>query len=70
MTDVSDPGADRYRRRKRREEEHQTQLPGEDGESLPPPTDPIRATLQPKRNEPCPCGSGKKHKNCCGTHAS
>ncbi len=24
---------------------------------------------QPKigRNDPCPCGSGKKHKNCCGT---
>lgn len=20
----------------------------------------------PKRNEPCPCGSGKKYKNCCG----
>jgi hypothetical protein len=21
------------------------------------------------RNEPCPCGSGKKHKNCCGKAA-
>jgi len=21
---------------------------------------------KPKRNEPCPCGSGKKYKNCCG----
>jgi uncharacterized protein len=20
------------------------------------------------RNEPCPCGSGKKYKKCCGTH--
>lgn len=20
------------------------------------------------RNDPCPCGSGKKHKKCCGTH--
>ncbi|MCZ6817133.1 MAG: SEC-C metal-binding domain-containing protein [Planctomycetota bacterium] len=20
----------------------------------------------PKRNEPCPCGSGKKYKKCCG----
>jgi preprotein translocase subunit SecA len=28
---------------------------------------PVRRNL-PKvgRNEPCPCGSGKKHKNCCG----
>ena len=31
---------------------------------------PIRRNL-PKvgRNEPCPCGSGKKHKNCCGRTA-
>ncbi|MBQ1670212.1 MAG: SEC-C domain-containing protein, partial [Treponema sp.] len=21
------------------------------------------------RNEPCPCGSGKKFKNCCGKNA-
>lgn len=21
---------------------------------------------KPSRNEPCPCGSGRKHKNCCG----
>ncbi|MDD4439163.1 MAG: SEC-C metal-binding domain-containing protein [Tissierellia bacterium] len=20
------------------------------------------------RNEPCPCGSGKKYKKCCGMH--
>ena len=23
-------------------------------------------TKKPKRNDPCPCGSGKKYKNCCG----
>jgi hypothetical protein len=27
---------------------------------------PIRAK-KVGRNEPCPCGSGKKSKNCCGT---
>jgi preprotein translocase subunit SecA len=27
---------------------------------------PLRAEKKPKRNEPCPCGSGKKYKNCCG----
>ncbi|OGN61351.1 MAG: hypothetical protein A3F09_03655 [Chlamydiae bacterium RIFCSPHIGHO2_12_FULL_49_11] len=21
---------------------------------------------QPERNDPCPCGSGKKYKKCCG----
>lgn len=27
---------------------------------------PIAGTKKPKRNEPCPCGSGLKYKNCCG----
>lgn len=26
----------------------------------------IRRTLKLRRNDPCPCGSGKKVKNCCG----
>ena len=26
----------------------------------------VRATPKVGRNEPCPCGSGKKYKNCCG----
>ncbi|MCF6206261.1 MAG: preprotein translocase subunit SecA [Sulfurovum sp.] len=28
--------------------------------------EPITGTKKPKRNDPCPCGSGKKYKNCCG----
>ena len=33
-----------------------------------PDTRAPRSTAQPKvgRNDPCPCGSGKKHKKCCG----
>ncbi|MFK5976881.1 MAG: preprotein translocase subunit SecA [Sulfurovum sp.] len=27
---------------------------------------PIISNKKPKRNEPCPCGSGKKYKACCG----
>jgi len=27
---------------------------------------PLTGTKKPKRNEPCPCGSGQKYKNCCG----
>jgi preprotein translocase subunit SecA len=27
---------------------------------------PIVAQKKPKRNDPCPCGSGKKYKHCCG----
>ncbi len=26
---------------------------------------PVRASKKPGRNDPCPCGSGKKYKNCC-----
>jgi preprotein translocase subunit SecA len=26
---------------------------------------PVRATKEPGRNDPCPCGSGKKYKHCC-----
>ncbi len=27
---------------------------------------PIRTEPKIQRNEPCPCGSGKKYKKCCG----
>ncbi|RKZ25637.1 hypothetical protein DRQ29_06015, partial [bacterium] len=27
---------------------------------------PIRKGKKIGRNDPCPCGSGKKYKNCCG----
>ena len=30
------------------------------------PSGPKRAQKQVGRNDPCPCGSGKKYKNCCG----
>jgi uncharacterized protein YchJ len=31
---------------------------------------PMRPRTTPKvgRNEPCPCGSGRKHKKCCGAN--
>ncbi|HAU38276.1 MAG TPA: hypothetical protein DCX07_11260 [Phycisphaerales bacterium] len=28
--------------------------------------EPIKASGAPGRNDPCPCGSGKKYKKCCG----
>jgi len=31
-----------------------------------PAAQPVRAEKTPGRNDPCPCGSGKKYKNCCG----
>jgi preprotein translocase subunit SecA len=31
--------------------------------------EPIRKEKKAGRNDPCPCGSGKKYKNCCGRTA-
>lgn len=31
--------------------------------------EPIRKDKKAGRNDPCPCGSGKKYKNCCGKNA-
>jgi preprotein translocase subunit SecA len=32
----------------------------------PAQTSPARSVKEPGRNDPCPCGSGKKYKKCCG----
>ena len=31
-----------------------------------PKTEPIHVAKTVGRNDPCPCGSGKKYKKCCG----
>lgn len=36
--------------------------------ATPPPVQPIQAEPKAGRNDPCPCGSGKKYKKCCGMH--
>jgi preprotein translocase subunit SecA len=43
----------------------QGQVAGRDTRELQK-TGPIRAEKTVGRNDPCPCGSGKKYKNCCG----
>ena len=40
---------------------HQKESPDNDTKHAP-----YIAEKRPKRNEPCPCGSGKKYKHCCG----
>ena len=37
---------------------------GPSGEALI--DEPVVATVKVGRNDPCPCGSGKKYKKCCG----
>ena len=37
-----------------------------DVERLLSPREAAKAQVKTGRNEPCPCGSGKKYKRCCG----
>jgi len=41
-------------------------MPRDRQPELAPPEPPPAARTQPARNAPCPCGSGKKYKKCCG----
>ncbi len=42
---------------------------GEEVATAPPKVQPVRAEVKVGRNDPCPCGSGKKYKNCHGSGA-
>lgn len=41
-----------------------------DFERLLHPPQPAKTTSSAGRNDPCPCGSGRKHKKCCGAGAA
>ena len=53
-------------RRKEREEEKPADLVASGGSLGSESRGPIVKTGTIGRNDPCPCGSGKKFKNCCG----
>ncbi len=56
----------RYERKREEKERYLKSLPGEDDPPLPPAPETIRKEdAEPGRNDPCPCGSGKKYKQCC-----
>ena len=66
MSQFQDAGQRRFWRKKQKEDQQRGQLPTEDEPPLPPPVEPIATKPEPGRNDPCPCGSGKKYKKCCG----
>lgn len=66
MTGENEPGSRKFHDREDKERDYKKQLPGEDETPLPEPVEPISAEEEPGRNDPCPCGSGKKYKKCCG----
>ena len=58
---------DRYYKSKEREKAQREQLPADDDPPLPPPVETVHGEEKKVgRNDPCPCGSGKKYKRCCG----
>ena len=47
-------------------EEEQKLVASHGGESASSAKQPVHADVKVGRNDPCPCGSGKKYKECCG----
>lgn len=67
MAKDADDRGDRYHRKREEKERYTKQLPTDDEPELPPPVEPITSDKEKVgRNDPCPCGSGKKYKKCCG----
>jgi preprotein translocase subunit SecA len=59
---VSDIDMERLERRRRLEQQRMVLSRGEEEERKKP----VRREQKVGRNDPCPCGSGKKYKKCCG----
>lgn len=65
MAKGKDRFAGRFLRKREEKERTQSALPGEDPLVSPDPIESIKADKKTGRNDPCPCGSGKKYKQCC-----
>jgi hypothetical protein len=46
--------------------DHSGDVPGKTRHIIDEPLQPVRTEPKIGRNDPCPCGSGKKYKKCCG----
>jgi preprotein translocase subunit SecA len=53
---------ERLARETPRDEDNRYGLPDDESVNI----EPIRTGPKIGRNQPCPCGSGKKYKKCCG----
>ena len=70
-----DPIEDRFERRKKQQKLQELAKRARSKEDLKAEekllkktekVEPIKAQSAPNRNAPCPCGSGRKYKKCCG----
>jgi preprotein translocase subunit SecA len=60
---------DQAREMERRQQRQQQQLQYQTGPAQAEAPKPVRTGAKIGRNDPCPCGSGKKYKKCCGQAA-
>ena len=60
---------DEARQIERRQRQQQQNLQFQTGAAQAEPPKPVRAAAKVGRNDPCPCGSGKKYKKCHGAAA-
>jgi len=72
---MGDPMSDRFAKREKQHKLEELSLKARKKEDVEAEkeliektkkVDPIHAETAPGRNDPCPCGSGKKYKKCCG----
>ena len=61
-----DPLNDRYEKRLERKRRKESVVSDNDAPVPDAPIKQARSGSAPGRNDPCPCGSGKKYKKCCG----
>src|SRR5262249_26240749 len=57
---------DQQREIERRQQRQQQQMQFQTGPAQAEAPKPVRTAAKVGRNDPCPCGSGKKYKKCCG----
>jgi preprotein translocase subunit SecA len=61
---------DEARELERRQQRQQRNLQFQAGPAQAEAPKPVRSGAKVGRNDPCPCGSGKKYKKCCGKNAA
>jgi preprotein translocase subunit SecA len=57
------------RQLERKQQRQQKDLQYQTGAAQAEPPKPVRAAAKVGRNDPCPCGSGKKYKKCHGINS-
>lgn len=56
----------RYEKEQERKRQRDAVVSDDDAPIPDAPVEQAKASGTPGRNDPCPCGSGKKYKKCCG----